>query len=896
MNRSSLTREHVPAYSLFAQLLAAERLRVAIEKSAKTASFAPAERVLTLPSWSGFSDEAWLLFISHEVGHALFTPSNAFTHPTFVALAKLYGQAATGGVVNVFEDIRIERKIREKYRGLSGVFSRGYHALLGSGFFGFNHHEMTPATWAERELLDRVNLYAKVGGLLRFPLSDAQEISWYNAALKTQTYDDVLALVAAVMAKLTEEQRKSVGQTFSQTQQNAASNGEAATGSQSSQGEQNTAPSQEASTGQDTQTSASAQGEQNNQNSSSQGEQNNQNSPSSDASSSNDSNSASNATETSSGSGAQNASETPSTPTANPFKIASQEHAKNVLDRSVRNTLWSDSPRQHMLPSNTENLHWNDVSLSEMLAAWATTDNQFRALMRELVASQRREQSSILASMISAFRANQSAWQHRRVQVAKTGSIDPTKLAQYKLTEDLFLRRKTLPEAQNHGFVLHIDMSGSMEPKMTTVLWQVLHLVWFAESIKVPVRVYGFSNTGPNTAEYHAKHAQAPGYKERGRLIEWYDSTAPAAVKLDAQALMLTMVLRYSGSLGYSHNSTEPVMFRNESYYRRGLVPKALIPVGELIATKMNAAKATYEDFQRLFYHPYALLGGTPLFFGLLSSVDTVRAFRQRHRIEQCVSVWLTDGEDTDGVPVEAGDSTNWNDRRVHFSHRRANKETLSTYGHPALIDPRSGRRFEVTEGRGLAALFALHRALTGATVICIDISAYPLLSYQRVVSRTALQTLAAQVTTSDQVTSYRGRTVKTRVEKQTRKRVIVRAQRGTFEETGLMLITNRQYPGIGADAYLVTHPDWWASNDEFSSRQANAAIASSIQRDWQDENNPDDSDDAESQVLDEVDTLTTNRVKLTAALLQTSGEVAMRRFADLLVPYMASGREDATV
>jgi len=244
-------------------------------------------------------------------------------------------------------------------------------------------------------------------------------------------------------------------------------------------------------------------------------------------------------------------------------------------------------------------------------------------------------------------------------------------------------------------------------------------------------------------------------------------------------------------------------------------------------------------------------------------------------------------------VPVEAGDSTNWNDRRVHFSHRRAN---VSTYGQPALIDPRSGRRFEVTEGRGLAALFALHRALTGATVICIDISAYPLLSYQRVVSRTVLQTLAAQVTTSDQVTSYRGRTVKTRVEKQTRKRVIVRAQRGTFEETGLMLITNRQHPGIGADAYLVTHPDWWASDDEFSSRQANAAIASSIHRDWHDENNPDDSDDAESQVLDEVDTLTTNRVKLTAALLQTSGEVAMRRFADLLVPYMAIGRDDATV
>jgi len=517
--------------------------------------------------------------------------------------------------------------------------------------------------------------------------------------------------------------------------------------------------------------------------------------------------------------------------------------------------------------------------------------------MREVVATQRREQSSILASMIAAFRANQSAWQRRRVQVAKTGSIDPMKLSQYKLTEDLFLRRQSLPEAQHHGFVLHIDMSGSMETKMTTVLWQVLHLVWFAESIKVPVRVYGFSNAGPDTEEYRAKHAHRPGYKERGRLIEWYDSTAPAAVKLDAQALMLTTVLRYSGSFGYfsfHHAQKGPVAFHSDGHGRRGRVPKALIPVGEMIASKMNAAQATHDDYQGLFYHPYVLLGGTPLFFGLLSSVDTVRAFRQRHRIEQCVSVWLTDGDDTDGVPVEVGDSTNWNDRHVHFNPRRAN---ISTYGQPALIDPRSGRRFEVTDGRGLAALFALHRALTGATVICIDISGFPLASYQRVVSRTVLQTLAAQVTTSEQAVAVQGRrTMKPRVEKQTRKRVIVRAQRGTFEETGLMLITNRQHPGIGADAYLVTHPDWWASDDEFSSRQANAAIASSIHRDWHDENNPDDSDDAESQVLDEVDTLTTNRVKLTAALLQTSGEVAMRRFADLLVPYMAIGRDDATV
>lgn len=867
---SSVTREHVPAYSLFAQLLASERLRVSIDRSATTASFAPVERMLTLPSWSGFSDEAWLLFISHEVGHALFTPATAFSHPQFTALVAQYGQAAVQNVVNVFEDIRIERLVRERYRGLSGVFSRGYHALVGARFFGFA--SLTPAEWMQRQLLDRVNLYAKVGGLLRLSLDDAREIAWYNAAVQTQTYEDVLTLVATVMAELTEQQRQSAAQPqagqsaptdalpSSAAQPSSDASPDAAPSADGSQ-----TPTPDASSAQAQDRSAAAQDAQDSTASSASG------APSEDGPEAP-------VPPSTASSGQDTPASAQPGPATSPFEIDSQVQAEDTLRRSANRARWNDAAVQHILPANTDYLHLNDVSLHEMLSSWEALPAQ-RVYLREQVLSQRREQSSILASMIAAFRANQSAWRQRRVQVAKTGSIDPTKLSQYKLTEDLFLRRQSLPEAQHHGFVLHIDWSGSMEGNMTTVLWQVLHLIWFAESIAVPVRVYAFSNAGPDTPAY--RDTTIPHWlRERGRLLELYDSTAPAAVKQDAQALLFALVVRFSAALTYV-GGQDGYYFRE----RGSRLPKSLVALGPSLAAYLQSH--TSAEVHALFGHPYIGMGGTPLHHALLASVDTVRAFRQRHRIEQCISVWLTDGDDTDGVPVDSGsteETRSYRASRVHFDPRRTNQ-----HGHSALFDPRSGRRFEVTDGRGLSALFALHRALTGATVICIDITDQPLVSYRRVASRTTLESLASQVGTGLVATG--GRRIRARIEKQTRKRVVMRSQQGSFEETGLMLVTSRQYPEIGADAYLVTHHGWWVADDAFSKRAAAKVTDASTSRTWFEAEDDDDAD------IDETDDgLSLNPVKLNTALLETSGAVAMRRFADLLVPYMAVGRDDATV
>ena len=187
-------------------------------------------------------------------------------------------------------------------------------------------------------------------------------------------------------------------------------------------------------------------------------------------------------------------------------------------------------------------------------------------------------------------------------------------------------------------------------------------LIWFAESIKVPVSVYGFSNSGTNTEAgnaYAEACRKAYRHPESGRLVELYRSNATAQVKQDAQSFLFALVLRFSGvamMARWDENTMNTVL--NDpaqlTYHCRQM-PKSLVPVAKAVLPTVRAWD--YDTQRNAFYHNEVSLGGTPLHYALVSSVDTVRKFRQVHRVEQCISVWLTDGADTDGIPV-GGDMT----------------------------------------------------------------------------------------------------------------------------------------------------------------------------------------------------------------------------------------------
>ena len=131
-----------------AKLLATEDL-VIEHRSVSTASFDVAKRVLTLPNWEKASECVYDLLVSHEVGHALFTPADGWQT-----------MECPQSFVNVTEDARVEKLMKRKYPGLPKTFYRGYQQLQDEDFFSLD------GTTKNMNLVDRINIFFKVGNFI----------------------------------------------------------------------------------------------------------------------------------------------------------------------------------------------------------------------------------------------------------------------------------------------------------------------------------------------------------------------------------------------------------------------------------------------------------------------------------------------------------------------------------------------------------------------------------------------------------------------------------------------------------------------------------------------------------------------------------------------------------
>ena len=90
-----------------ARLLATENL-VVEHKNVETAQFNVETRVLTLPLWKISQESVYDALIAHEVGHALYTPCDAwFEQEEFVGVPHSF--------VNIIEDVRIEKLMKRRY-------------------------------------------------------------------------------------------------------------------------------------------------------------------------------------------------------------------------------------------------------------------------------------------------------------------------------------------------------------------------------------------------------------------------------------------------------------------------------------------------------------------------------------------------------------------------------------------------------------------------------------------------------------------------------------------------------------------------------------------------------------------------------------------------------------
>ena len=161
--------------SQLAKLLATEDL-VVEHKKVETASFNIVSRVLTLPMWENTTEQVVDMLVSHEVGHALYTPNEEWYKEYQI----------NPSVVNVVEDARIEKLMKRRYDGITKTFYKGYTELHNQDFFDVKKKDITKLT-----LADRINLFFKIGSHYRISFTDYEQ-TLVDRVAACETFQDVL--------------------------------------------------------------------------------------------------------------------------------------------------------------------------------------------------------------------------------------------------------------------------------------------------------------------------------------------------------------------------------------------------------------------------------------------------------------------------------------------------------------------------------------------------------------------------------------------------------------------------------------------------------------------------------------------------------------------------------
>ena len=416
-----------------AKLLATENLTVE-HRRVSTAYFDVEKRVLCLPIWKTATDTLYDLLVGHEVGHALYTPNESYT-------------GASKSFVNVLEDARIERMMKVTYPGLRRSFFVGYRELWERDFFGVKTSNLPTLA-----LIDRINLYFK--GNPNIPFAD-EELVWVNRAEKTKSFQDVVELAKELYAYC-EQKQEEKEQFPSPTSED---------GSSSADREETVSPTAE--DGKDKQDGDS-------ETDSDEG--------------SNDSDDAQ--LDVPSYQGGEDIDETKSV-----TDEALAQALETLVDDNAKEWIYLNTPQpkldDYITPFNViqENLynHFYDESRP---SDWA--EHVYYAV--DHYNTFKKDTQKTVSYLCKQFEMKKSADEYRRAATSKTGVLDTNKLHTYKYNDDIFKKVTVIPEGKNHGLVMYLDWSGSMQHQLLDTLKQTYNLIWFCKKSGIPFRVYAFQS------------------------------------------------------------------------------------------------------------------------------------------------------------------------------------------------------------------------------------------------------------------------------------------------------------------------------------------------------------------------------------------------------------------
>ena len=422
-----------------AKLLASENL-VVEHRAVTTASFDVQKRVLTLPIWNA-KEIVFNLLVAHEVGHALFTPNDD----------SLDSLPCPKSYVNVTEDARIEKLMKRRFAGISKDFYGGYKQLHEDDFFSVKDINADSL-----KLIDRINLYYKLGANHFFPFSP-EEIPLRDAVGEAETFQEAIDAAVAIQEfeKAQKEQQKI--DNLPEVDNNAG-------GGSDEQEAPDERPSADGEEGEDEQDQESNQQEGN--------DDADLETPSYNA------DSVEAITDQSLQEAMQDIASEHDFHESRYIEVADVDLKHIIIDPKTVNEksqkYWNHEWRNHMNP---------DQAIDFTIA-----DQNYAAFKKECT----REVSYLQKE----FELKKSAAAYARESISKTGVLDTAKLHQYLYNEDLFKKVTIRPDGKNHGLIFLLDWSGSMAEVIHDTFKQLLSLCFFCRKSGIPFSVYAFVNDG----------------------------------------------------------------------------------------------------------------------------------------------------------------------------------------------------------------------------------------------------------------------------------------------------------------------------------------------------------------------------------------------------------------
>ena len=480
---------NIEQQSTLARLLAQENINV-IHGNYRTAWFDPGRRVLALPIWKNRGKAVYDLLTGHEVGHALYTPAKGW-HDAVDDIA-----GAPKAYLNVLEDVRIERKVQDRYPGLRHQFKKGYKQLGEEDFFGLSK----VADLRTMLIIDRINLKAKLGEYVDVEFKDNIEKDFYARAYQTETFEDVVALAKEIyfyqkslMKKVNKKKSKQLAidippEAMSEEMyENNSNDYEKPDPNEPQEDKEEGQPNTTREAPEDTEDTEKVEEEETPEETGNTKEKLKDDAEKKELESDEGINEA-----------------------APKNKDEDEEFLRSVTDdafRSMEESLTAGDELKGMSVYTLNPLKRDDIIIDykEYYSYWDTCINvNMSEYGREIVNSGRmklkdrynkfRHDTEVAAAyMAKEFELRKAAFQYSRSTVHKTGTIDTNRLHAYKYSEDIFLKSTKLANYKNHGMMMFIDFSGSMQDNIGATIRQILNLTAFCKMVAIPFEVYAFT-------------------------------------------------------------------------------------------------------------------------------------------------------------------------------------------------------------------------------------------------------------------------------------------------------------------------------------------------------------------------------------------------------------------